>query len=148
MTTGDVDPVFIDSNILVYANVASAPFHARAVNALQELNDEGIDLWVSRQVLREFLATLTRPQAFAAPQPISVLIQDVRSFESQFYVAEDGPDVTARLLALLNDVPAGGKQIHDANIVATMQAHGIRRLLTGNGADFARYSRHITVLPL
>ena len=29
-----------------------------------------------------------------------------------------------------------GKKLHDANIVATMQEHGLTRLVTGNPADF------------
>ena len=33
----------------------------------------------------------------------------------------------------------GGKQTHDANIVATMLAHGETRLLTFNAADFRRF---------
>lgn len=33
----------------------------------------------------------------------------------------------------------GGKQIHDANIVAVMQEYGIKRLLTHNLDDFKRY---------
>ena len=32
-----------------------------------------------------------------------------------------------------------GKQVHDANIVATMLAHGVGRLLTFNVADFQRF---------
>ena len=36
-------------------------------------------------------------------------------------------------------VPVGGRQIHDANIVATMLAYGERRLPTFNAADFRRY---------
>ena len=33
----------------------------------------------------------------------------------------------------------GGKQVHDANIVATMLARGVTRLLTFNAADFRRF---------
>jgi hypothetical protein len=54
----------------------------------------------------------------------------------------------ARLLTLLLTIPAGGAQIHDANIVATMQAYGIQRLLTENVADFARFAGVITLVPL
>lgn len=32
-----------------------------------------------------------------------------------------------------------GKQTHDAHIVAMMQVHGVRQLLTFNGADFKRF---------
>ena len=43
-------------------------------------------------------------------------------------------------------VAFGGKQVHDANIVATMLAHGERRLLTFNGADFRRFEPMIEVV--
>jgi predicted nucleic acid-binding protein len=72
----------------------------------------------------------------------------VQSFELRFFIAEDGHAVTARLLSLLASIPCGGRQIHDANIVATMQTHGISKLLTHNIVDFARFSGSITVLPL
>ena len=34
----------------------------------------------------------------------------------------------------------GGRQVHDENIVATMPAHGERRLLTFNDVDFRRFT--------
>ena len=66
----------------------------------------------------------------------------------QFRVVEDNPLVLDNLISILQTVRVGGKQVHDANIVATMQAHGISRLLTHNTADFARFAQWITVLPL
>ena len=63
-----------------------------------------------------------------------------------YEVLEDGPEVTTRLLALLQEIPAGGRQIHDANIVATMLPHGERRLLTFNTADFRRFGDHIDLV--
>ena len=41
------------------------------------------------------------------------------------------------------DVEVGGRQVHDANIVATMLAHGERRLLTLNARGFRRYGDRI-----
>ena len=38
-----------------------------------------------------------------------------------------------------------GKQVHDANIVATMRANGLKRLATFNVADFARFEDEIAV---
>jgi hypothetical protein len=61
---------------------------------------------------------------------------------------DEGPVVTERLLALLAAVSVGGAQVHDANIVATMQVYGIRQLLTHNVDDFTRFSAFITVVPL
>jgi len=40
------------------------------------------------------------------------------------------------------------KQIHDANIAATMLAHGERRLLTLNVKDFRRYGERIELVDL
>jgi predicted nucleic acid-binding protein len=107
----------------------------------------GAELWISRQILREYLVTLSRPQTFSLPVPAATLIADVNRFQAQFRIAEDGPVVTANLLALLASIPVGGKQVHDANIVATMQAHGLRRLLTHNTADFTRFGALIQVEP-
>jgi hypothetical protein len=56
--------------------------------------------------------------------------------------------VTAHLLSIVTRVPVAGKQIHDANIVATMQAYGLSKLLTHNVSDFARFSSFIQILPI
>lgn len=79
---------------------------------------------------------------------MNTLLADVQRFLTQFLVAEDGPAVTAHLVSLLGSVACAGKQVHDANLVATMLAQGIPRLLTHNVADFTRFAAYITVLPL
>jgi predicted nucleic acid-binding protein len=148
MVNGVGEPVFLDTNILVYANVAESPVHDAALAAIETRYERGIELWISRQILREFLAVLSRPQRFTNPRPISTLIERVRFFENHFHIAKDGPRVTEKLLGLLQQVSIGGKQIHDANIVATMQTYNIRKLLTHNTSDFVRFSAFITVVPL
>jgi predicted nucleic acid-binding protein len=142
------DPVFVDTNVLVYAAISSSPFHGPAFARLDALGKAGVELWISRQVLREYLALLSRPQPYTSPLPAATLVGDVIRLQSQFRIAEDGPTVTANLLTLLGSIPVGGKQIHDANIVATMQAHGLRRLLTHNTTDFARFGALVQVEPL
>jgi len=148
MTTGAADSVFVDTNVLVYRAISQAPLHTEAITAMEARYNAGLRLWTSRQVLGEYLADLSRPQPFTNPLPAPVLVSDVRQFESRFRVAEDSPAVTARLLDLLQQFTVGGKQVHDANIVATMLVHGIPRLLTANAADFMRFSSVIAVEPL
>jgi len=99
-------------------------------------------------VLREYLAALSRPQPFTRRRPVTTLVERARYFESRFRVAEDGPQVTTQLLALMEQAPIGGKQVHDANIVATMLVYGVRRVLTANPSDFARFAALVTVAPL
>ena len=146
-TTAD-DPVFVDTNVLVYANTVRSPLHIRAQLALQDLSASAIPLWISRQILREYLATLSRPQTFSVPVAPAALVADVVRFQTQFLIAEDGPQVTLNLLGLLSTYSLGGKQVHDANIVATMQVQAIRQILTNNVADFSRFGSLITVIPL
>jgi predicted nucleic acid-binding protein len=144
----DSSPVFVDTNVLVYAKLGHSPLHAVATAALRQLEQAGSALWISRQVLREYLAAMTRPNTLTAPIPIATLIADVSTFAAQLQVAEDGPLVMERLLALMATIPFAGKQVHDANIIATMQVYGIQRLITHNTSDFERFSGLISVIPL
>ena len=148
MTSGGARRIFFDTNILVYASVAETPLHATAVRAILRHSQAGEEIWISRQILREYLATLTRPQLFSNPIPIATLIIEARSLEQRFRIAEDGPQVTEKLLDLLGHITKGGKQVHDTNIVATMQAYGITHLMTHNVSDFSGFSHLITVVPL
>ena len=88
---------------------------------------------------------LTRPQAFARPQSPERLVADVRQFEEQFLVYEDSRAVTEELLRLLERFSIGGKQVHDANIVATMLVHDAQRIRTANVDDFTRFASLIAV---
>jgi predicted nucleic acid-binding protein len=140
---------FVDTNILIRAMTVSAPLHREATELLYAQWDQDIDLWVSRQVIREFMVNLTRPQSFL-PTPLSrdEIIERVQVVQTLFRIADDTSEVTARLLELVLSFGTGGKQIHDANIVATMLANDIDTLLTHNVDDFKRYAERIKILPL
>ena len=148
MATTAANRLFVDSNVLVYSRVVAAPFHREAVDALDGLRTSGKELWISRQIIREFIASVTRPQSFSQPMPIADVIADVRIIESTTTVVDETATVTQQLLALLAAIPCGGKQVHDANIVATMLVHGVPNLLTHNVADFKRFGHLINVIPL
>jgi len=105
MVTTNGRAVFLDTNILLRANLAEAPFHAEALNAIQTLRRNGDVLWISRQVLREFTAILTRPQSFANPRPISTIVERLNYFQSHFWVADETSLVTDRLILLLQTNP-------------------------------------------
>ena len=141
MATTAVDPVFVDTNVLVHAISRAAPRHAVAFQAISGMEQAGRDLCISRQVLREILPVLTRPQAFSRPVPSDVAISVVRMLEARLAVLEEGQDTTAQLLSLMERAEVGGKQVHDANIVATMLTAGVRKLLTFNAQDFQRFER-------
>jgi predicted nucleic acid-binding protein len=141
------DPVFIDTSVLIYATRRTASEHAAAQAALARLEGEGRSLWISFQILREYLAAVTRPQATSPALPMGTATADVRRFQQVFYVAEERPAVLDRLLALLGAHFGAGRKVHDTNIVATMLEHGIYRLLTFNAADFRRFAGIIELEP-
>lgn len=64
-----------------------------------------------------------------------------------FKILPEGEETASRLCEILATVRAIGKQVHDANIVATMLVHGIPHLFTYNVVDFERYTDLITVVP-
>lgn len=84
-------------------------------------------------------------RADAAYRPAQVL-DAVRTLERHYSIAEEHALVAEQLYLLLDKVPCGGTQIHDANIVATMLACDIPQLLTYNLDDFRRFSGMIEIL--
>lgn len=136
---------FVDTNVLVQSTAKNAPFHAAARAALARLRAVG-PIAISRQVLREYLATVTRPQSWAKALTLAEATADTDRFIQRFAVLEDGPHVWDELMALSRRFAFGGKQVHDANIVVTMLAHGETRLLTCNAADFRRFGSLIEVV--
>lgn len=91
MVTLDDRPIFIDTNVLVYANILAYPLHQIATEQIQSLIDSGIELWLSRQVLREFIAAVTRPQTYGNPQPIEMLSREFKSFKLNFKLQKTIP---------------------------------------------------------
>lgn len=138
--------MFVDTNILVNARIREAPHHEAARAGLERALRGTEPVRISRQIMREYLAVVTRPQAWPVPITRGEALDDIGRLDRTLEVLEDGPRVTEALVALCREVQVGGRQVHDANIVATMLAHGERRLLTFNGADFRRYQERIELV--
>ncbi len=138
--------MFIDTNIFVNSRIPHAPAHdvarARLARALRGQEP----LRISRQIVREYLSVVTRPQTWPVAITHEDALNDVNRLLSNFEILEDGPVVTEALLTLCREVAVRGRQIHDANIVATMLAHGEHRLLTFNVSDFQRFDDRIELV--
>jgi predicted nucleic acid-binding protein len=128
--------------------VFETPEHEQVKKAIAVLLTNQNSLWISRQVLREFCSVLTRPQTFPIPPNPAEVVGRARILAELFQVVDETQQVTDKLFTLLETVPLGGKQVHDANIVAAMQVSGIQHLFTLNPVDFTRFSSHIAVLTL
>jgi predicted nucleic acid-binding protein len=138
-----INSIFIDTNTLIYSTNTQSPFYNIALSALSNARQNGIELVISVQILREFLASSTRLQV-----PLTDILSSLQMFKTNFRVLEDNLQVFNTLENIVQNISVGGRQIYDANIVATMLTHNISHLLTHNVADFNRFSSLVTVMPL
>lgn len=149
MATRVADRLLLDTNVLLAATDDGRPEHDRAISAVNEWPAAGTSLYTSGQVLREYLAVATRP---ATQNGLGLARRDaaanVRALRGRLRFAAEQERVHERLLDLLDGVECLGKQVHDANIVATMLVHGIDTLVTINVTDFARFTDRIRVVDL
>jgi len=137
---------FVDTNILLRAMIPQMNQHAEAEALIQRMWESDVELWVSRQVIREFLVQVTHPNSFSPALSIEQVMNQMQIVTTLFRVSDDTEVVTRQLLALLSSYPTRGKQVHDANLVATMLVYGIDTLLTLNVDDLKRFSDKITLI--
>ncbi|MHB8340959.1 MAG: type II toxin-antitoxin system VapC family toxin [Mycobacteriales bacterium] len=106
-------------------------------------------LYTSGQIMREYLAVATRPAAQnGLGMARSVAVANVRALRTRLHLLVEGEKVSDRLLEVLEAVECTGKQVHDANVVATMLVHGIDTVVTINVSDFARFGGQVHVIGL
>ncbi|MCC6455376.1 MAG: type II toxin-antitoxin system VapC family toxin [Caldilineaceae bacterium] len=137
---------FVDTNVLLRALTLQMTLHQETETLIQRMWERGVELWVSRQVLREYLVQATHPNTYSSTLPISQVMVQMEMVQTLFHVADETQAVTKQLLFLLQKYPTRGKQVHDANIVATMLAYDIDTLLTINVNDFKRFSDQIHLI--
>lgn len=147
MTTTDVKPpLFLDTNVLIYASIKEAPEHQAVRGFIEHCLATGTPLYISRQVLREYLAVLSRPQSNFNAIPQSMLLTWLAAWRDRCQVLDDTGIVMETLWKLFADIPFGGKQVHDANLVATMFSYGLDALVTANTADFKRFTPRLKLI--
>jgi predicted nucleic acid-binding protein len=146
----DVESLFIDTNILIHVTNTQSPWQKIAEKTLIQAKAQNIELVISPQILREYLAAATRLTVLNDNDiSFSMIIENIKYFQEEFTVVEDNQlAVLNQLMELVQTIATAGKQIHDANIVATMLVHDINHLLTHNTNDFKRFSQFIQILPL
>lgn len=149
MATPAADRVVLDTNVLLAATDEAREDHYDALASLNEWPQAGVSLYTSGQILREYLAVATRPGAQnGLGMDRAAALANVRALRARLALLAEDQRVNDRLLELLDAVECAGKQVHDANVVATMLVHGVDTVVTLNGGDFARFDGLINVIGL
>ena len=134
------DTLFVDTNVLLIATDESRPLHREAMQLLAGSGAQDLSLATSGQVLREYLVVATRPiDVNGLGLSTKVAAANVNEFLGSLSMCEETEEVSGRLRQLAVTHNLSGKRLHDVNIVATMEAHGIRAIVTQNPDDFAPF---------
>ncbi len=132
--------ILADANILLRSLQTSAPHYLTLESALAKLGGRQEILCIAPQNVVEFWSVATRPASenglglsvARAAAEITALLGLFRLLPYRQEVLE-----TWQRIVVAHEV--SGKQAHDAHVVAIMQVHGVKQLLTFNGADFKRF---------
>jgi predicted nucleic acid-binding protein len=132
--------VLVDTNVLLRRVQRSHPSHLVAVESVARLVAAGEPVYFTLQNIAEFWNVATRPAehnglGFSA----AVALAEVGNIEDDLELLPDTPPIYAAWKGLVVRHGVVGVRVHDARLVAAMNVHGVRRLLTFNAGDFARY---------
>jgi predicted nucleic acid-binding protein len=141
--------VLADSGILLRLLERTDPQHTIIRQAIRLLRGQGNTPVTSPQNIAEFWNVSTRPATARGGLGLSVQETEhrLRIIERLFQVLPDSPAGYPLWRQLVAQHGVMGVQVHDARLVAWMQAHGITHLLTLNAADFARYPGIVALVP-
>lgn len=145
-TMADKQPLFLDTNVLIYASIKQAPEYQTVRSFVENHLSRKTPLFISRQVLREYLSVLSRFQPNFDIIPKQTLILWLNAWRQRCQILDDNAAVMDTLLNLYATTSFAGKQVHDANIVATLFSHDLDTLVTANTRDFARFKPRLKLI--
>ena len=138
--------VQLDTNIVVRLFQTSNSLNPIVSGALDALRAAGREPYIVPQNLYEYWAVATRPiDQNGLGLSIDEASHELNELKRAFVLFPDTGDILGEWERLVVLHQCKGKQAHDARIVAAMNVHGVKELLTFNLQDFARYT-DITVL--
>jgi predicted nucleic acid-binding protein len=140
--------VLVDSNVLIRWLQPRDPLFPVIKASIAHLAQAGAVLCYTSQNLGEFWNVLTRPVARngygMTPEGAD---RQARKVEARFRLLADNLAVHTEWRRLLLAYRVSGVQVHDARLAAAMPVHGVRRILTLNKSDFARFDGIEALLP-
>lgn len=140
--------VLLDTNVLLRLAVVSHPTHADAVSAVHKIRQRGDQPAIVPQVLYEFWVVATRPPSqnglglTPADAPLAI-----NEFLKSISLLRDERGIFANWLTDVTDLAVSGRRAHDARLVAAMQRHGLRQIVTFNKSDFNGFPNVSVFLP-
>ena len=126
----------IDTNILIYARVATAPQHTRAVAFLESLGGNS-EVVIAELVLVEFYLALRNPAVFSPPLDAAAAAAECQLWRAhpRWMLAENAA-VMAGVWQEAGRSQFARRRIIDVRLARTLLAHGVTEFATANERDF------------
>jgi uncharacterized protein len=130
----------VDTNVLVYAEITSAPHHAAALRVLRSLAEGRAPWAIPWPCVYEFLRVVTHPRVFHPPVPADRALADLQAIlaSPSLVLLSETSRHAETCIAVMQESGASGNLVHDAHIAALCLEHGVSQLVTGD-RDFARF---------
>ena len=132
--------VLVDTNVLLRRIQPDHMHHALAIDSVARLLATGEQVHFTSQNICEFWNVMTRPIAnnglgFSP----SFALSEVGKIEMVLALLPDSPAAYEEWKRIVSAHAVSGAKVHDARLVAVMKVQGVRRILTFNTGDFARF---------
>ena len=133
--------ILVDTNILLRSVQPHHPHYVVVERAFAKLRSGSEPLVVSVQNLFEFWSVATRPAERENGLGLSpeLAAREMAAIKDLFPMLPEGVPLLDQWEQLVTTHRVSGKNSHDARLVAAMQVHVIKQILTFNVSDFARY---------
>lgn len=129
--------IFVDTNVLLAATDRTRQKHTHAIEFLDDGKRGRHRLFVTAQIFREYLVVSTRSVMGnglgLSPEDA---VANFGCFQKILQILPEDEETAQRLIQLVRTHSLKGKRIHDANLIAGMSRHGLRKLKTFNPSDF------------
>ncbi len=122
----------VDANVLVYSTNPQANYHQEARRTLASAVAGPELLYLFWPVLVAYIRVVTQPALLETPVPLARALDNVQHLLGSPFVRTGGEsnDFAMLLRAVADPVPARGRLIHDAHIVALMRQYGVATIWT------------------
>ena len=140
--------VLVDTNVILRFTQTANPGHALARSSLTQLSKSGHELCLVPQSVYEYWVVATRPVAVNGfGMSATDADQKIQELLLHFTLLRDERGIYSRWYDLVVTHSVQGKPAHDTRLVAAMERHGVKHLLTFNKSDFARFPSIIALSP-
>ncbi|MFO1025242.1 MAG: type II toxin-antitoxin system VapC family toxin [Acetobacteraceae bacterium] len=132
--------ILIDTNVLLRRIQPDHPSHPVAFESVAHiLSGDQLGCYTP-QVVAEFWNAATRPaEKNGLGLSVAMTLHKVHEIEEMLTLLEDIAAIYDDWKRLVVQHQVRGAKVHDTRLVAAMNVHGVRRILTFNTGDFARF---------